>query len=392
VPYIGLDPERLSRVAPALLHLADEMTHASVGLPDMLAHRMRKVSAECERASGRVAAALRAVETVLVRLARTHLDQMVTGDEMWWFDVTRHANDAVDSSLRAHPGALVDSIDGEASIAALVFGTADSAAVREFWLTATDPARVSPAIARDRVLKLLRVVVDRDWQTYVTGHGTSTAEHWRIDHEATLLAAEVAAAWQIRLTGLAHEWGIDASEGRDLLAALSADAGAASVIAGGLVDAVWRELSRPPADPVARRRLVDNVAFAVGASTEILRASEVDRAESDDAFIDAMVHLPLRIPLGIGWGASTVLGLGADAASTALSHVDEATRRAALGEVAHRDLLAAVAVAALWKAAVEDGRASADSREIPHDLDLELQHARDSMSNQAGRGDAFVSQ
>ena len=226
----------------------------------------------------------------------------------------------------------------------------------------------------------------------MTGHGTSTSEHWRIDREATLLAAEIAASWQIRLTGLAHEWSVDANEGRRLLSALCTDADATALIAGGLTDAVWRELSHPPADPVARRRLIDDVAFAVGASTEIVRGSEVNGAEADDAFVDSLVHLPLRVPLGVGWAASTALGIGADAAGEALSQADETSRRAALAEVAQRDLLAAVAVAALWRAAVESGRATADSRELPRDLELELQHGHDSMSNQAGRGDAFGNQ
>ncbi|MCE2763910.1 MAG: hypothetical protein LW627_05300 [Ilumatobacteraceae bacterium] len=320
-------------------------------------------------------------------------------DRKWWARSTTRDSTPIDpvvSMMAADMStrdALIDSImaDGTHRLSALLFGATDIAKVRDLCLRATDPRSVNPDVARTRIEAVAAAVfAEPGERATISGARLDVAALERRRDDLRELLGMMAAPWVLHFTGLASRWGGNPESGRDLLHRIADHDAAAVRVRDGLVPAIEDAFRDMPSGHDERMTRIDEIAFAVGASTEILRRVDVDAAHRAASTRSALLSIPGHLPLGLSWPAGLALGAATSVVAGRLDSRHDVEERSARTEHDDRERLARVAENSARRAAVEDGLMNADATHVPADVRVQIQHAADAVSNAADRGDEFA--
>ena len=320
-------------------------------------------------------------------------------DPKWWNRATTSPSTPIDDLMpiiigntEARDSLLSRAfLEDSSRVAALLFGSTNFASIERFWLAATSPDSTDPTIARFRIESVARAIFDEPTvRPAFSGASLNVDELHRRRDELRALLGAMAAPWQLHFTGLCDLWGGDREEGLLLLRRIAADRRAAEELALGLEGALIRAFATLPDTHDERMQHIDDVAFAIGVSTEVLRGAAVDRARSESARTTRILSIPTKLPLGLPWPASLGLSSTIGVVASNMDHTDDAADNAEREEARQREQLARLAGELTWKSAVDDGLVVLDGRAIPVEVQLEVQHAIDSIANATGRGDSWA--
>jgi hypothetical protein len=273
----------------------------------------------------------------------------------------------------------------------LVYGAHDPGIVRSLWLSATDPRTTSVATAGHRIKRLVETVFDsQDWRRGIAPSWVDIHEQKRIQCEIRKILGEVIAPWQLHFTGLASEWKWSADDGVGYLKKISKSKEAASSLSLGLGSALYRNLSELPVDDSERLQRIEFIAFAVGASTEILQGAKVRQAQLDSDHLAALLAIPTMLPIKAPWPTSLVLGKITTGLVQQLDTTDDRKVSSATEQAQQHQALAAIGYIAVFNSALTSGRLESPLEEPSTELKLELQHTVDSLDNAASRGQVLA--
>jgi hypothetical protein len=320
-------------------------------------------------------------------------------DRKWWARSTTHESTPIDPVVRMMAAdastrdALIDSIvaDDTHRLSALLFGATDITKVRELWLRATDPRTVNPGVARVRIEAVAAAVfAEPSTRASMSGARLDVVALKKRRSELRELLGMMAAPWVLHFTGLASRWHGNPESGRNLLHRIAEHDAAAARVRDGLEPAIENAFRDLPSGHDERMTRIDEIAFAVGASTETLRRVHVDEAHDAASTRAALLSIPGHLPLGLSWPAGLALGATTSIVAGRLDTRHAVEQRSARTEHDDRERLARVAATSARRAAIEDGLMNPDATHVPADVRVQIQHAADAISNAADRGDAFA--
>jgi hypothetical protein len=320
-------------------------------------------------------------------------------DRKWWARSTTFESTPIDPVVRMMAAdaptrdALIDSVSGDKPhhLSALLFSATNFTKVQELWLRATDPSSVDPELARLRIEAVAAAVfAEPDERASMSGARLDVTSLERRRAELRELLGMMAAPWVLHFTGLSARWRGDPESGRDLLLRIADHDAAAVHLRNGLTPAIQSAFSDMPPGHAQRMTRIDEIAFAVGASTEILRRVDVDEAHDAASTRSALLSIPGHLPLGLSWPAGLALGATTSIVAGRLDTRHDIEERSARTEHDDRERLARVAETSARRAAIEDGLMNPDATHVPADVRMQIQHAADAISNAADRGDAFA--
>lgn len=328
--------------------------------------------------------------TLRFNSAAFFLNRWVDQHPEWWSDATHGEPTEIDERLSLIAEDPLESgrlIDSTKFVAPLVYGAHDPAVVRSLWLSATDPRTTSVATASRRIQRLVETVFDgQDWRRGIAPSWVDIHEQSRIHREIRKILGEVIAPWQLHFTGLAAEWEWSADDGVGYLKKIAESKEAASSLSSGLGSALYRNLAEIPVDDSERLLRIKLVAFAVGASTEVLRGAKVRQAQLDSDHLAALLAIPTMLPLKAPWPTSLVLGKITRGLVQRLDTTDGRKVSSAIEQIQQQQALAAIGYVAVFNSALTSGRLESPLDEPSVELKLELQHVVDSLDNAASRG------
>ena len=404
---LGVDPQRMTALARSLDRL-DEQLRMHIGFDDSstwfgsdIRRKLERCSAIVQQQGSGVRRILSSSFFDLIEQPRTFLgtdasaiDRWVDDHPSWWSDATHGQPTMIDSWATAivdDPVAVGQLIDSTDFLAPLIYGIRDAGLLRSLWLTATNPLLVSPAVAGQRIRRLLDTVFgSQTWRHGIARSRIDVPQRNRMQDEVRAMLGEVAAPWQIHFSGLAHEWGWDPQKGIGYLEKIAESRRAALSISEGLGAALYANLSHLPNDDEIRIQKIDAVAFAVGVSTTVVRDAKISEARSQASHVSSLMSLPTKFPLKLPWPASLMIG----SVTSRLAGTFDSTKQTAASSTVYmiesRELLSAIAFMAVWKSALRSGRMPQPSAPPPTAVVLELQHTVDSISNATARGQAAV--
>ena len=327
------------------------------------------------------------------------IDDWIT-DRKWWARSTTFESTPIDPLVRVlrvdapTRDRLINSLVAHDTerLTALLFGPTDFSAVRELWIRATDPSKVDPERARIRIEAVARAIFAEPHEREVmSGARIDVVALERRRSDLRELLGMMAAPWVLHFTGLSTSWNGEPGSGRDLLARIAHHDEAAMHLRTALGPSIERAFRDLPSDHLTRMERIDHIAFAVGASTEILRNVDVEHARQETSTREAVLSIPGHLPLGLSWPAGLALGAATSMIAGRLDDTHDVEERSIRAEYDDRERLADIAQRSALRAAIEDGLMSPDGSSIPADVRVQVQHAHDAISNAADRGDAFAS-
>lgn len=378
--FLGVDPERLPRLRAALdeldlrlVRLIDSTTFTDVAI------RSRRLVRECRDAVADVSRSW-----FLGTMASVALADWSRPDSGWWVDRLRSTTTLADHVLHSvadDPVAIDVVASRESSMAALSWGAMDGDAVLRFWLDATDPGRVDEATAGRRIRALLRVHLDEHyWRGGITASTVEDPGMYERERRMREWLGHIVAPWQLHFTGLADRWGWTPTEGGAVLRAILDDPRAADAVTAGLPRAVEVALGNLPSNESERGSLVEQLAFGIGASGELLGRADVEESYAAAGILHDLVNL-VGFGLPLTRSEQMVVGLAESAISRRLRDPD--TRRRAADDETRRRTAVAVHAASVYARA---GSFLADDV-LADEID-DLVRAIDSPAH---RGDDFAS-
>lgn len=403
VSALTIEPEAIRAAATRLSMAIDHLRRlrSTPSPPNVLVQ-----VAEAQRAAERLSQRMSDILTSPLLLEPEQRDRRLVStidewisDRKWWARSTTRASTPIDPvvTLMARDAetrsSLLDSlVDSDPErLSALLFGATNFTDVRTLWMRAVDPASTTPYRARRRIEAFAAAVFDepRARETITGASLDVVALRKRRDELRELLGA-MAAPWVLHFTGLAGTWGGDATSGSQLLRRIADVESAATHLRDGLGPALERAFHDLPPTHEQRMTRIDEIAFGVGATTEVLRRARVAEAEESAANRSAILSVPGQLPLGMSWSTGLMIGVATSVLSHRLDDTREVADRSARLEHSDREELAALAEHQAELAAVEDGLMDPDAIVVPAEVRLQMQHARDSIANAAERGDVFV--
>ena len=404
---LGCDPRRLALLARSIATVRDEVELilrltqiGDLAIPKV--HSVLKQSlAVFERQDVRIRRVLNSTffdisdsYTLKFNSAAFFFTRWVDQHPEWWSDATHGEPTEIDERLSRIAEDPLESgrlIDSTKFLPPLVYGAHDPNIVRSLWLSATDPRTTSAAAAGRRITRLVETVFDgHDWRRGIAPSWVDIHEQKRIHREIRKILGEVIAPWQLHFTGLASEWKWSADDGVGYLKKISESKEAASSLSSGLGSALYRNLSDLPLDDSERLQRIQFIAFAVGASTEILRGAKVRQAQLDSDHLAALLAIPTMLPLKAPWPTSLVLGKITSGLIQQLDTTNDRKVSSAIEQIQQHQALAAIGYMAVFNSALTSGRLESPLDEPPVELKLELQHTVDSLDNAASRGQALA--
>ena len=405
--HLACDPQRLALLARSIAIARDEVELllrlsqiGDLAIPKV--HSLLKQTlAIFERQDTRIR---RVLNSAFFDISDTHnlsfnsaaffLNRWVDQHPEWWSDATHGQPTEMDERLSRVAMDSLESgrlIDSTKFLAPLVYGAHDPSIVRSLWLSATDPRTTSVATAGRRIKRLVETVFDgQDWRRGIAPSWVDIHEQTRIHREIRKILGEVIAPWQLHFTGLASEWKWSADDGVGYLKRISESKAAADSLSSGLGSALYRNLSELPDDDIKRLQRIEFIAFAVGASTEILRGAKVRQAQLDSDHLAALLAIPTMLPLKAPWPTSLVLGKITAGLVQQLDTTDDRKVSSAIEQIQQHQALAAIGYMAVFNSALTSGRLESPLEEPSVELKLELQHTVDSLDNAASRGQALA--
>ena len=318
------------------------------------------------------------------------LNRWVTHHPGWWSDATHGETTEIDILIAKVAGEPLDAgrlIDSTSFLAPLIYGCHDTEVVRKLWLSATDPRTTSVTAAGQRITRLVEEVFgDHEWRDGIAPTWVDIHELKQIRQKIRDLLGEVVAPWQLQFTGLAHEWRWSAETGIHYLKKIAEVENAAASVSQGLGPALYRNLSDLPDDSSDRLQRINSIAFAVGASTELLRNSKVRQADMDSDHLSTLLTIPTLLSLKLPWPSSLVINKAHSLVAGQLDTTSETEISSSLEMLQQRSALASVAYMAVFNAAITSGRLESVDDDPSAELRLELQHTVDSIDNSTTRG------
>ncbi len=318
------------------------------------------------------------------------LNRWVAHHQAWWSDATHGEQTRIDVMIATVAADPIDAgrlIDSTIFLAPLIYGSHDLGVVRALWLSATDPRTTSASTAGDRIKRLVETVFgDQEWHTAIAPSWVDIHEQKQIRQQIRDLLGEVVAPWQLQFTGLAHEWRWSAKTGIHYLKKIAEAENAAAAVSQGLGPALYRNLSDLPDDSSDRLHRINSIAFAVGASTELLRNSKVQQADMDSDHLSTLLTIPTLLSLKLPWPSSLVINKAHSLVAGQLDTTSETEISSSLEMLQQRSALASVAYMAVFNAAITSGRLENVNDDPSAELRLELQHTVDSIDNSTTRG------
>ena len=322
------------------------------------------------------------------------LNRWVAHHQAWWSDATHGEQTRIDvmiATVAADPidaGRLIDSTN---FLAPLIYGSHDLGVVCTLWLSATDPRTTSASTAGDRIKRLVETVFgDQEWHTAIAPSWVDIHEQKQIRQQIRDLLGEVVAPWQLQFTGLAHEWRWSAKTGIHYLKKIAEAENAAAAVSQGLGLALYRNLSDLPDDSSDRLHRINSIAFAVGASTELLRNSKVRQADMDSDHLSTLLTIPTLLSLKLPWPTSLLIGKSNSYVVNLLDRTPEVRVTSAMHMLQHRSALASIAFMAVFNSALTSGRMNESNVQPSPDVQLELQHTVDMIDNPTARGQVLA--
>ena len=312
----------------------------------------------------------------------------------WWSDATHGGPTNIEnflSRISEQPLECGRLIDNTKFVAPLIYSVHDPSIIRRLWLSATDPRSTSVVTAGQRIKKLVEEVFgDQKWRHGIAPSWLDIHEQSRIHHEIQTILGEVIAPWQLQFTGLTADWKWSADEGISYLKKVAESEVAAASLSQGLGSALFRNISELPDDRRLRQERIDSIAFAVAASTEVLRNAKVHQAQMDTDHLATMLAIPTMLPLKLPWPSSLMIGQVTSGLVQRIDTTEDVNVSSAIEQIHHHEALAAIGLMGVWQAAITSGRLEDPLDEPPPDLQLEMQHTLDVLDNPGMRGQAFA--
>jgi hypothetical protein len=322
------------------------------------------------------------------------LNRWVTHHPGWWSDATHGETTEIDILIAKVAGSPLDAgrlIDSTSFLAPLIYGCNDTEVVRELWLSATDPRTTSVTTAGQRITRLVEEVFgDQEWREGIAPTRIDVHKQLTTRQQIRDLLGEIVAPWQLQFTGLASEWSWSAETGIHYLKKIADAENAAMAISQGLGSALYRNLSNLPEDSSDRLHRIDSIAFAVGASTELLRNAKVRQADMDSDHLSTLLTIPTLLPLKLPWPASLLMGKSKSHVVDLFDKTPEVRITSAMQMLQHRSALASIAFMAVFNSALTAGRIDQPNDRPSPDVQLELQHTVDLIDNPTARGQALA--
>lgn len=410
--FLIYDPERLRRLAASLDDLSRQLeTLRWLGSDGDVACLVDRAGDHCRRAVEMVETSVGAIDITdteiesewrhaehpVVRDLVIRYRHWVTQSPNWWAQATRGSTRSDEllgtfqSSAHEYSGQLIDSMT---DLEALVLGTGDLSTIESLWLRATSPSTTPIGLAGQRIRRLLDVIFEeRTWEHGIVTGAIDPVERARRNLRLRAMASRIAAPWQLFFTGRASLWGWSAELGARRLHQLSELDEAADTLRRGLSFAVRSSLTDLPEDSTARRERIDEVARSVGANLEVHRMSEIRRAEDRGDF-DTLREVLGALSIDGPWPLSLLVDAGAKWMGDFFDTTDARIRTATLDSLAHREVLASIAVTMVWTAALERSgttrRRSRRGTAIPFGLAEELRYTYQAFDNASGRGQVLA--
>ena len=322
------------------------------------------------------------------------LNRWVTHHPGWWSDATHGETTEIDilvAKVAENPLDAGRLIDSTSFLAPLIYGSHDTEVVRKLWLSATDPRTTSVTAAGQRITRLVEEVFgDHEWRDGIAPTWVDIHELKQIRQKIRDLLGEVVAPWQLQFTGLAHEWRWSAETGIHYLKKIAEVENAAASVSQGLAPALYRNLSDLPDDSSDRLQRINSIAFAVGASTELLRNSKVRQADMDSDHLSTLLTIPTLLSLKLPWPTSLLIGKSNSYVVNLLDRTPEVRVTSAMHMLQHRSALASIAFMAVFNSALTSGRMNESNVQPSPDVQLELQHAVDMIDNPTAHGQVLA--
>jgi len=322
------------------------------------------------------------------------LNRWVTHHPGWWSDATHGETTEIDilvAKVAENPLDAGRLIDSTSFLAPLIYGCHDTEVVRKLWLSATDPRTTSVTAAGQRITRLVEEVFgDHEWRDGIAPTWVDIHELKQIRQKIRDLLGEVVAPWQLQFTGLAHEWRWSAETGIHYLKKIAEVENAAASVSQGLGPALYRNLSDLPDDSSDRLQRINSIAFAVGASTELLRNSKVRQADMDSDHLSTLLTIPTLLSLKLPWPTSLLIGKSNSYVVNLLDRTPEVRVTSAMHMLQHRSALASIAFMAVFNSALTSGRMNESNVQPSPDVQLELQHTVDMIDNPTAHGQVLA--
>ena len=326
------------------------------------------------------------------------LNRWVTHHPGWWSDATHGETTEIDILIAKVAGNPLDAgrlIDSTSFLAPLIYGCHDTEVVRKLWLSATDPRTTSVTTAGERITRLVEEVFgDQEWRDGIAPTWVDIHKQLTTRRQIRDLLGEVVAPWQLQFTGLASEWRWSAETGIHYLKKITDAENAAMAISQGLGSALYRNLSDLPDDSSDRLHRIDSIAYAVGASTELLRDAKVRQADMDSDHLSTMLTIPTLLALKLPWPTPLLIGKSKSDVVNLLDKTPEVRNTSAMQMLQHRSALASIAFMAVFNSALTSGRINESNVQpndhLSPDVQLELQHTVDLIDNSTTRGQVLA--
>lgn len=406
---LKFDPERVELLFRSLEDLRHRIdTCARMSPPDELAELLVGARASCDVQLSSVESALREISSHRrngsptcqdVHEVATKFGEWGRRTHHWWTQATTQARTRGDDLLRTlrcsgdpkRYGELIDSLD---SLEYLVLGTADLSELEDALMQATDPDTTPSHIAGRRIRRILDVVFEsRAWEKGLAGGSVDVAERSRRERALRELVARVSAPWQLHFV-VAEDWEWTPAHGVLRLHQLAHLESAADELLEALPAALLRSMKTLPEDSSERLQRIDSIAHAVGAALEVRRMSEIRRADVDSG-IETLHQILSTLSIDGPWPISVLVDAGARWIGDYFDTTESQVRTATLDSLAQREVLASIAVVAVWNAArTRTERRPADPNlspsEVPFGLPAELRATYQAIDNAAGKGQALA--
>jgi hypothetical protein len=275
--------------------------------------------------------------------------------------------------------------------APIIYGAHNTDLVRAFWLQVTNPATTSSEIAGRRIRALLTTVFsDHEWSQGLSRSSIDPQERRRIEQSAIDMLGEIIAPWQFSFSGRASDWNWTSSTGITWLQKVATSPVAAADLARGLGPSVVRTLTHLPTSPIDRQHHIDDVAFSIGVSLEVLHRAGITQAGRDIATWKSFDELVDLSPVNAPWPFSILVERGATWLDDRLLTDQESLtekRRRQRQTLSGQQVLAGLAVLTVWRSQLKQPLALRTApTQSPIAKRQELQYTYDAIDSPSARG------
>jgi hypothetical protein len=237
---------------------------------------------------------------------------------------------------------------------------------------------------------LATIFGDHEWSQGLSRSSIVPRERRRIEQSAIDMLGEIIAPWQFSFAGQASDWSWTSSAGITWLQKVASSPIAAADLARGLGPSVIRTLSHLPPSPADRRQHIDDVAFSIGVSLEVLHQAGITHAGRDIATWKSFDEFVDLAPVNTPWPFSILVKRGATWLDDRLLTDQESLSEGRMRQrntLSGQQVLAGLAVLTVWRSQWKQAFAMrAAPIQSPTAKHQELQHIYDAIDSPSARG------